>query len=356
MAPSPREGKQEQEDPSSESDEMTKLLFFPEEGNNNNNNNNGFTYDSTTSSPTTTIPMATSFEDVRESVTLLQLHAASSRAGAGGKGKQTSSTTKRNYVRFSMELRRNQVTLLFLLVCAISVTLISFPVLVQFGGRKQQHHHHPVEKLKQDFCTPFSTNHPVHDMNLYQFVRPDATSPSQIIFRHHHSGSSSITSSSSEGRNHHVRVSNWNLTSQDDTTVAQKEHGSSSPPAGAAPAAAYPTNAWYQNMLLPPTGGDEFEPSNLNRIYSTPYVLDPVGSIPGIRVHANYLVSTSNVIQLSYYEEFGLTLGASEQVSPFYDTNDNDDDRHQQDSHRYSVVSTTELGLTAQWVSLPFSR
>ena len=331
MAPSPRE--ENQQDPSSESDETTKLLFFREE----EGNNNGFTYDSTTSSPTTTIPLATSFEDVRESVTLLQLHAANS---GRGKGKKTS-TAKQTSVRFSMELRRNQVTFLFLFVCAISVTLISFPVLTRFGGRKQQNH--PIEKLKQDFCTPFSTNHPVRDMNMYQFVRPDATSPSKIIFRHHTS-----SSSSSEGRNHHMSVTNWNLTSQADTTSEEvKEQRSST-------GAAYPTNAWYQNMLLPPTGGDDFEPSNLNRIYSTPYVLDPVGSIPGIRLHANYLVSTSRVIQLSYNEEFGLTLGASEKVSPF-DVKNDDDSSHQDVSHRYSVVSTTELGLTAKWVSLPFS-
>ena len=105
------------------------------------------------------------------------------------------------------------------------------------------------------------------------------------------------------------------------------------------PVRALPTNAWYQNMLQAPLHG---EPVNLQRIYPGPYLLDVVGSIPGLRIHATDTVSSDMVMQLTFNERFGLVLGATESLSS-----------SSQDAHtkRYKVLKTTDLGLTLEWVS-----
>ena len=102
---------------------------------------------------------------------------------------------------------------------------------------------------------------------------------------------------------------------------------------------ALPTNAWYQNLLQAPQHG---EPSNLQRIYPGPYLLDVVGIIPGLRVHATDIVSTDMVMQLTFNEHFSLVLGAAKNTELANDKTS---------TNRYNVLQTTELGVTLEWVS-----
>jgi hypothetical protein len=101
---------------------------------------------------------------------------------------------------------------------------------------------------------------------------------------------------------------------------------------------ALPTNAWYQNMLQMP---QDDEPSNLQRTYPVPYLVDVVGLIPGLRIHATDIDASDMVMQLSFNEISGLVLGATEHLSSKKKT---------VQSHRYKVLETTNLGITLEWV------
>jgi hypothetical protein len=104
---------------------------------------------------------------------------------------------------------------------------------------------------------------------------------------------------------------------------------------------ALPTNAWYQNLLQIPS---DWEPTNLQRVYPGPYLLDFVGIIPGQRIHANDIFSSDVVMQLTFNERFGLTLGATESISS---RRHSDGDKR---TKRYKVLKTTDLGITLEWV------
>lgn len=93
---------------------------------------------------------------------------------------------------------------------------------------------------------------------------------------------------------------------------------------------AVPTNAWYENLLV--ANG---EPTSIHKAYVVPYLVDAIGPIPGLRVHANHLTATSTTVQVEIVETHGLTLGASSSSSI---------------SNSYSVISTNPLGLTLKWV------
>ncbi len=103
---------------------------------------------------------------------------------------------------------------------------------------------------------------------------------------------------------------------------------------------ALPTNAWYQNLLQAPQHG---EPSNVQRIYPGPYLLDVVGIIPGLRVHGTDILSTDMVMQLFFNEHFSLVLGATENIALANGKTTS--------TNRYNVLKTTELGVTLEWVS-----
>lgn len=98
----------------------------------------------------------------------------------------------------------------------------------------------------------------------------------------------------------------------------------------------YPTNAWYQNLLMV-----DGEPSNLHRAYSMPYLLDMVGLLPGIQIHPNHILASSDVLQLSFNEQFSLTIGAAPKYPSSIST--------EELSHRYRVAQTTELGVSLRW-------
>jgi hypothetical protein len=101
--------------------------------------------------------------------------------------------------------------------------------------------------------------------------------------------------------------------------------------------AALPTNAWYQNLLL-----GRGEPTELQRVYTVPHMVDVAGPIPGLQIHPNHIDATSTIIQLSYVQPHGLTSGAavkSKRATSVRTIN-----------NEYSVLQTTPLGITLAWV------
>jgi hypothetical protein len=104
--------------------------------------------------------------------------------------------------------------------------------------------------------------------------------------------------------------------------------------------ASYPTNAWYQSLLLP-----EGEPDVLHRAYAIPYVVDAAGPVPGLRVHPNHIDASSFVVQLYVIEEYGLTLGAARNAAA-------KSLRHPEEAstHQYRVTHATPLGVTLDFV------
>lgn len=57
----------------------------------------------------------------------------------------------------------------------------------------------------------------------------------------------------------------------------------------------YPTNAWYENLIL-------FDPNqgytSSNKVYSLPYIIDTAGPVPGLRLNIPFAVANSQVIQM----------------------------------------------------------
>ena len=222
-----------------------------------------------------TLPLASSYEDVRDSVTL-ELQALNQTAPY--KDPTTTGVTGMTAVN-----RRNTLAVL-VLGCVLSGVFVAIRVFNRNHSRAV--YHLPVHP------EPFSILDPVKDLGLLEFHR-ESSLPPENIFR------------------------KLNV----DTSGKRS---------------ALPTNAWYQNMLLS-TG----EPSNIHRAYATPYMLDAVGLIPGLRIHPNHIESSVFVMQLSFLDSFGLTLGATGDVTK---------GKHETNSKAYSVRSTTQLGLTLEWV------
>lgn len=157
--------------------------------------------------------------------------------------------------------------------------------------------HFPRDNTKNDSTSTlsitttnaFSKLDPVHDLGLTSFSRPDAPSP---------------------------------LTR------------------GRPNATAYPTNAWYQNMLM---AADE--PGDSNRAYTIPYIVDAVGPISGLRVHPNHADASSFVVQLNVISQFALTIGAA------HNTTISSSGRNSSNITRsYKATHTTQLGVTLEWV------
>jgi hypothetical protein len=154
-----------------------------------------------------------------------------------------------------------------------------------------------------DFEFPFSHLDPVHDLGLAEHKREPAVSPDWHFLR---------ASLKSEG---------------DDRN-------------------ALPTNSWYQNLLMV-----RDEPSNLQRVYPVPYLVDVVGLIPGIRAHVTHVEANAEVMQLSFNDNFGLVVGATaifNATAASIGVIDEDDDTF--GSHKYKVAATTDLGITLEWV------
>ena len=166
---------------------------------------------------------------------------------------------------------------------------------------------------------PLSLLDPIHDLGLAGWDRsPDESSFPSFYYnadaddRYGNNNSRKLSASESSNNNNN------------NTTSRKKK--------------ALPTNAWYQNMLQV---SHNDEPTNLQRTYPVPYLVDVVGLIPGLRMHATDIDASDMVMQLSFNENAGLVLGATEHLSSKKKT------IH---SHRYKVLKTTNLGITLEWV------
>jgi hypothetical protein len=197
--------------------------------------------------------------------------------------------SKRKNIFSAKVLQSRHAILILTFGCALCVMLIS--ILNHHGSSK------PIDKTvfpNGHDARPFSDRDPVRDLGVMEFTRPLDTSPPQGLFRR----------------------------SEESLFTTQRQ--------------ATPTNAWYQNMLMV-----RGEPSNLQRAYSIPYLVDVTGVIPGLRVHHNRIVASTAVMQLSFNDQFGLTLGA---------TGDLQKGSKGTYSYNYTVLETAELGVTLQWV------
>lgn len=105
----------------------------------------------------------------------------------------------------------------------------------------------------------------------------------------------------------------------------------------------FPTSAWYQNMLL--VGNGE-PPTEVNRVYATPFLVDAAGPIPGLRVLPNQVSASTSVVQVNTIVEYGLTVGAALDAVERIKKNSKEPTY----SNEYRVERMTPLGLTLGWV------
>ena len=185
---------------------------------------------------------------------------------------------------------------------------------------------------------PLSTLHPVYDLGLPQFSRPEDSRPPKALL-----------GSTTKARQ---------LAAEDGNSGGGESQG---PGPGNNIPNVFPTNAWYQNMLLVRDGD---EPTEVNRAYSTPFLVDAVGPIPGLRVHANHVDASTAVVQLNSVNTYGLTVGAAPDgatlatlmaatsaAATTEDSNATNTAAARDHSNKYSVENMTPLGVTLAWVS-----
>jgi hypothetical protein len=72
-----------------------------------------------------------------------------------------------------------------------------------------------------------------------------------------------------------------------------------------------PTNKWYENMVLVQNGN---EPSDQQQVYTVPYVINAVGPVPGLKLHATRLLGMSTIVQVTYIAPHGVTIGAAKSL------------------------------------------
>eukprot|EP00555_Chaetoceros_dichaeta_P010025 CAMPEP_0198261074 /NCGR_PEP_ID=MMETSP1447-20131203/9873_1 /TAXON_ID=420782 /ORGANISM="Chaetoceros dichaeta, Strain CCMP1751" /LENGTH=1095 /DNA_ID=CAMNT_0043948879 /DNA_START=58 /DNA_END=3342 /DNA_ORIENTATION=- len=152
----------------------------------------------------------------------------------------------------------------------------------------------------------FSKLDPVSDIQLHPFDRPKISRPSELFGKYHHG------------------------------QVNTKQP--------------LPTNQWYENMFLLTDGAGD--PNERNRVYTIPYVVDTVGPIPGIRLFETRVLGMDKIVQVTYVNFHGLTLGATHNLAAkAQDTRRDivkqtytlDDDK--------SYVPMSPLGITLKWKS-----
>ena len=120
---------------------------------------------------------------------------------------------------------------------------------------------------------------------------------------------------------------------------------------------ALPTNKWYENMVLVP---DKMDPTGDNQVYTVPYVLNTIGPVPGIKIHATRLLANDKIVQVTFNDGHGLTLGGAHSLS----TESLNDKNDKGVKKRYGVDYVegehlegspgakgplTALGLTLRW-------
>ena len=162
---------------------------------------------------------------------------------------------------------------------------------------------------------PFSTLDPVTNLNLKPYLRSKGSSPGQVFGERLEKG----------------------------------QNESRSP---------LPTNAWYQDMILMSDG--QTEPSDEQRVYTVPYVVKTNGPVAGIKLCSTRILALDRVVQITYVDTHGLTLGAAENFGTAHKSNFGDiipkrftifDEENKGTSHTKNRPTLTPLGFTLKWVS-----
>ncbi len=171
---------------------------------------------------------------------------------------------------------------------------------------------------------PFSTLNPVSDLKVFSFDRPKFSRPGKVFGKTLHMG--------------------------------QSETGHP-----------LPSNSWYENMVL--LADEQYEANLENRIYTVPYVVNADGPIPGIKLGSTRVLGMDRVVQITYVDQHGLTMGAAQSfdtsndgtfgnvVQRRYEVFDEDianDEDYTDDYNGEAPIKNhsplTPLGLTIKWV------
>jgi hypothetical protein len=235
------------------------------------------------------ISLTSSYEDIEKSLEQ-ELHKTLGQEQNARSPKEAKGNTPSHS---SIQIQGHHAIFMLFFGCTLSVAVMFFSHTYSSANTKFIPSPTYQAPLSSNFVKPFSEKHPSHDLGLLEYHRPQESSPPKGLFQER-------------------------LLSPSKTS-------------------ALPTNAWYQNMLLL---HPQEEPSNVHRAYASPFLVDCVGLISGLRIHDNFLVASTNVVQLSVNEALGLTLGAAAAGLMNDET-----------SRRYMVGETTELGVTLHWVS-----
>jgi hypothetical protein len=162
---------------------------------------------------------------------------------------------------------------------------------------------------------PFSTLDPVADLGIYDYDhRPDSSSPGKVF---------------------------------GELYKGQKYTG-----------LPLPTNKWYENMVLVK---DENDPTDEQRVYTVPYLINTIGPVPGIKLHGTRVLGMANIVQVVFIDQHGMTLGAAKSLGKT-DLTDQGDDMGVQRRYKVDYVEgehpegsigangpLTPLGLTLKW-------
>jgi hypothetical protein len=193
-----------------------------------------------------------------------------------------------NHVGKIVVFYRNNRNMLLGVAAVAVFAIAAFAVPWHPGASSQVH----PDGFPTKYHGSLSKLHPVDDLGLYSFARSKDSSPPSAL-----------------------------------TKGAEKNGGRAS----------FPTNAWYQNILMM-----DDEPSNIHRVYTVPFVLDPAGPIPGLRVHPNHIKASTAVVQLNTVEAYALTVGATADATEKHNTTE---------THGYIIENMTPLGVTLGYVS-----
>jgi len=208
---------------------------------------------------------------------------------------------------------------LVLSLSIVSLVLISIHISGKFVPLRISKNGEDLNALKtmaldrNDTPKPFSELDPVSDIQLYPFDRPNISRPSKLFGKYHGGQVNTETP--------------------------------------------LPTNQWYQNMFLLKDGAGD--PNEDNRVYTIPYVVDADGPIPGIRLFEARVLGMDKIVQVSYVNFHGLTLGATHNLA-----SKNEETAHVQQVYTLdddeSSNPLSPLGITLKWdstnTSAPFQK
>ena len=323
-------------------DERTRLMSGSNSGTSTSNNNSRSIDDGS-------IPLTSSYGDLKDSLEV-QLKDLASGSSSSSKITTTCNNTKRllptkKYVLCILVLG---VALLlgmsWLVASSMGVFENSSSVDVDGHDKNGNNNHRSRPGPgggddgddKEHFVTgdgrPFSLLHPVLDLGLPVVTRSEGASPDWSYF------------------SQELQLNNRNA----NLHINEAKHGGGGGGKGKGKGRssderrrAIPTNAWYQNLLL---ARGEY-PSNLQRAYPSPYLVDVVGMIPGLRVHSSHINANSMVMQLSFNEDYGLVVGATNDKS-FIKGDEGEEHDNMPLPHTYKVTEMTDVGITLEWVCL----